>query len=90
MVTNNFRDHLALDRTKLANQRTLLAYLRTSFFFVGMGLTIIGIESFYKLKFLAAPLFLVSLIIIPIGVISYIREKKKISLIEKRIMEKVV
>lgn len=75
-------DILALDRTKLANQRTLLAYIRTSFFFTGMGLTIIGIESFEKLKFLALPLFITSTVILPIGVISYLKQKKKIESIE--------
>jgi putative membrane protein len=33
------RDHLALDRTKLANERTLLAYVRTSLMMVAAGAT---------------------------------------------------
>jgi len=35
------RDHLALMRTDLANERTLLAYLRTSLMSAGSGLTLI-------------------------------------------------
>lgn len=79
---NNVKDILAVDRTKLANQRTLLAYVRTSFYFIGLGLTVIGIESFEKLKFLAAPLFIISPVIILIGTISYFKEKKKIKQME--------
>ena len=33
------RDHLALDRTRLANERTLLAYIRTAFMLVVAGAT---------------------------------------------------
>jgi putative membrane protein len=33
------RDHLALDRTRLANERTLLAYIRTAFMLVIAGAT---------------------------------------------------
>jgi len=33
------RDHLALDRTRLANERTLLAYVRTAFMLIIAGAT---------------------------------------------------
>ncbi len=33
------RDHLALDRTRLANERTLLAYLRTALMLIIAGAT---------------------------------------------------
>ncbi|MFK8101559.1 MAG: DUF202 domain-containing protein [Saprospiraceae bacterium] len=79
---DNIKDILAVDRTKLANQRTLLAYIRTSFYFIGLGLTILGIESFEKLKFLAVPLFIISPIIILVGIISYYQERKKIRRME--------
>lgn len=82
---NNMKDILAIDRTKLANRRTLLAYIRTSFYFIGLGLTVVGIESFEQLKFLAIPLFVISPIVILIGLISYFREKKKIKQIEVKL-----
>lgn len=34
------RDHLALDRTKLANERTLLAYVRTAIMLLVSGVTV--------------------------------------------------
>ena len=72
------KDYLAIARTELANQRTILAYIRTSFYFIGLGLTIVGIESFEKLKFLAVPLFITSPVVIIIGLLIYYKEKKKI------------
>lgn len=33
------RDHLAIDRTRLANERTLLAYIRTAFMLIVAGAT---------------------------------------------------
>jgi len=35
------RDHLALDRTRLANERTFLAYVRTAMMFLLAGGTVI-------------------------------------------------
>ena len=35
------RDHLALDRTMLANERTLLAYIRTALALAGAGAVVI-------------------------------------------------
>jgi len=72
------KDFLAIARTQLANQRTLLAYIRTSFYFLGLGLTIIGIDSFEKLKFLAIPLFVTSPVVIIIGLLLYYKEKRNI------------
>ena len=71
-------DVLAIERTKLANQRTLMAYVRTSFYFLGLGLTIIGIESFEKLQFVALPLFIISPFIILLGLWSFFRNEQKI------------
>jgi len=36
------RDHLALDRTRLANERTLLAYLRTALMLLVAGATAVN------------------------------------------------
>ncbi len=38
------RDHLAIDRTALANERTLLAYLRTAMGLAFIGLSILHFE----------------------------------------------
>ncbi|MCP3967555.1 MAG: DUF202 domain-containing protein [Lentisphaerae bacterium] len=42
------RDHLALDRTILANERTFLAYLRTAVGFAAGGITLLKVfDSFW-------------------------------------------
>lgn len=39
------RDHLALERTKLANERTLFSYIRTSLYLLTAGIGIFQIEN---------------------------------------------
>ena len=39
------RDYLAFDRTKLANERTILSYLRTSIMLFATGITLIKVLS---------------------------------------------
>lgn len=47
------RDRLALMRTKLANERTLFAYIRTSLYLLTAGIGILEIESVRHLKVIA-------------------------------------
>lgn len=47
------RDHLALERTKLANERTLFSYIRTSLYLFTAGFGILQIKSFSHLEYIA-------------------------------------
>ncbi len=47
------RDYLALERTKLANVRTLFAYIRTSLYLLTAGIGILQIKSISRLDGLA-------------------------------------
>lgn len=47
------RDHLALERTKLANERTLFSYIRTSLYLLTAGIGIFQIENISRLDGLA-------------------------------------
>ncbi|SHE70649.1 putative membrane protein [Bacteroides faecichinchillae] len=47
------RDHLALERTRLANERTLFAYIRTSLYLLTAGIGILQIQSISRLDGLA-------------------------------------
>lgn len=47
------RDHLALERTKLANERTLFSYIRTSLYLLTVGIGILQIDSISRLDGLA-------------------------------------
>ncbi len=50
------RDYLAIDRTKLANQRTLLSYIRTAIMLIASGVTML------KLIPQSDPLFYVGIV----------------------------
>lgn len=47
------RDYLALERTRLANERTLFSYIRTSLYLLTAGIGIFQIESISRLDGLA-------------------------------------
>ncbi len=71
------RDHLALDRTKLANQRTLLAFVRTSLYLVVSGIAVIKVDFLDKIRFLGFILVGISLIVLILGVWNYFYFRKK-------------
>lgn len=47
------RDHLAIERTKLANERTLFSYIRTSLYLLTAGIGILQFDSISRLYWLA-------------------------------------
>ena len=73
------RDILAIDRTKLANYRTLLSMVRTALYFEVMGLSVLSLKALDEIKIFAPVLFVVGLIIAVIGIINYRKMQKKIN-----------
>jgi putative membrane protein len=73
------REKLALQRTVLANQTTLLAFLRSSMYFLVAGLSIKTVLLIENGLILQVVLFLVSAILLIYGVFNYFHHKKKIS-----------
>ena len=72
------RDHLALDRTKLANQRTMLAYLRTALMLLVSGATLVKVfHSEKTMVILGIALLPISLIVVVAGLISYLMAKRR-------------
>jgi len=63
------RDHLAIDRTVMANERTFLAYLRTAFSLLVVGLTIIKFVE--DLQIVGQLLIPAGLLVIVVGVWRY-------------------
>ncbi len=45
------RDHLALERTRLSNERTLLSYIRSSLYLLIGGIALIQIEGYGDLRY---------------------------------------
>ena len=77
-MKNNVRgtDFLALQRTKLANERTFLAYFRTFAVLLSSGLAIIKIEILENLMGLGYFFLITSFVIIIIGVVRFLYVKR--------------
>lgn len=73
------RDILAIDRTKLANYRTLLSMVRTALYFEVMGLSVLSLKALDEIKVFAPLLFLIGLIIAIIGIVNYRKMQSKIN-----------
>ncbi len=71
------RDHLAMDRTKLANYRTMLAFVRTSLYLVVSGLAVMNVEVLEGIRFLGWILIGSSLITFISGIWNYFHFRSK-------------
>lgn len=72
------RDYLAVDRTRLANQRTLLSMIRTGLYFEVAGITLMTIDQFSGVQRLAPLLLIVGIVFIGFGFFNYVRMNKRI------------
>ncbi|SHN32299.1 putative membrane protein [Cyclobacterium lianum] len=72
------RDFLARQRTKLANDRTLLSYIRTSLYFIVSGTALIKVEDLENVKELGYFSFLISVLLLVLGFINFFRLKRKL------------
>lgn len=70
------RDYLALERTKLANERTLFSYIRTSFYLLTVGIGIFQIESISRMEWLAWVCIIAGIVLFFLGFIRFCRMKK--------------
>ncbi len=86
-LENNFdkemipRDYLARQRTALANDRTLLSYIRTSLYFLVSGTALIKVEDLQNIKDFGYVSFAISLVTLILGFYNYFRIKRRL---EKR------
>lgn len=65
------RDYLALERTKLANERTLMSYVRASIYLVLAGIAFLRLNDFKGIKWLGIVTISLSIIVLLVGVIRY-------------------
>lgn len=73
------RDYLALQRTKLANERTLFTYIRTSLYLLTVGVGILEIKSIEHLRALAFIGFFSSALLLLIGLLKYNQLRKQLN-----------
>jgi putative membrane protein len=77
------RDHLAIDRTMLANESTFLAYIRTALAITAAGGTLIHFSTSEFTEYLGLALIIAGIIGFVIGSTRYRRMKKTITAIRK-------
>lgn len=70
------RDYLAIERTKLANVRTLFSYIRTSLYLLTAGIGILQIESISQLDGLAWVCIISGIILFFAGFFRYCQMRK--------------
>ena len=74
------RDFLALERTKLANERTFLAYIRASLYLLLGGITFLQLDSFAGIKWIGYLSLFFSLLFIIIGIIRFFHLQKRLEM----------
>lgn len=79
------REYLAIERTKLANQTTLLAYIRTGLYFLVAGSTLGEFVQTTFWKIAAWPLITIAVVIVIAGTIRYRKVQKTIELSKRNI-----
>lgn len=72
------RDYLALERTTLANERTLFSYIRTSLYLVIGGIGLLKLKDFSSLRWLGEVALVISVLLIIYGLIRFLMLKRKL------------
>jgi len=72
------RDYLAIERTRLANERTLLSYIRSSLYLLLGGIAFFQLKEFPNFKYLAILSLVFSGIFFFIGVYRFTLLKKSL------------
>lgn len=72
------RDYLARQRTTLANNRTLLSFVRTSLYFLVSGTALFEVKELTHVRQLGYLAFGLSFFLLIIGFVSYFRIRKKL------------
>ena len=81
------RDHLAMERTKLANERTLLSYIRTSLYLVLGGIAFLGMKNLEELRNLGYFSLVLSVILLIIGLVRFYQLKRHLKTMYKPLNE---
>ena len=79
------REYLAIERTKLANERTLLTYIRTGLYFLVAGSTIGHLIETAFWNMMGSPIIIIGAIIMVFGFIRFIRVARVIEKSRKNV-----
>jgi putative membrane protein len=79
------REYLAIERTKLANERTLLTYIRTGLYFLVAGSTLGHLIDTVFWNTMGLPIIIVGAIITAFGAVRFVRVHKKIQSSQKHV-----
>ncbi len=71
------REHLALERTKLANERTLLSYTQAALYFLLGGLALIQLKELEKMHYIGYLALVFSVLFVTVGIWRFIVLKNK-------------
>jgi putative membrane protein len=71
-VPANTNEILALERTKLANERTLLAYIRASLYLMLGGIAILQLKDFNAIHWIGYAALVVCVVFLAVGIFRYI------------------
>ena len=72
------RESLAIERTKMANDRTLLSFIRTSLYFSIAGITINSLLHLAYGREIEAGFIITALVVLAVGIYKYRQSGKKI------------
>ncbi|TYR35708.1 DUF202 domain-containing protein [Sphingobacterium phlebotomi] len=79
------REKLALTRTVLANQSTLLAFIRTSMYFLVAGISVNNLTTITHAYLIEIVFIIISVILLFVGIFNFFSQKKNIIKSEKHI-----
>ncbi|GAB1857072.1 DUF202 domain-containing protein [Flavobacteriaceae bacterium MHTCC 0001] len=72
------RDYLAIERTRLANERTLLSYIRSSLYLLLGSIAFFQLKDFPNFKYLALVSLVFSVLFFVIGVYRFLTLKRSL------------
>jgi len=72
------RDYLAIERTRLANERTLLSYIRSSLYLLLGSIAFFQLKEFSNFKYLALIALVFSIVFFTIGIYRFMLLKRSL------------
>ncbi len=71
-------DHLAIRRTKLANERTFLSYMRSAIYLVTAGIAFLKMKNYVDMNYIGEICIVSSGIVLILGIIRYYRLERQL------------